>query len=187
MNMARRGFNLVEMLLATAITAILLVGVLVSLDVSYKAYRVTTESASTSVVGRVIMERLQGLVRNGIDFAPLPGSLSATTLESSYLDIQRPDGTWVTIAWDEASSSITWSEDGTTHAVLEGVTQLPEGVIAPVSPFTLEFHLGRHLHRATIDLSVVADVEQHLDIEGDSEFIHRLVGSAMPRNAAWSD
>ena len=187
MNMARRGFNLVEMLLATAITAILLVGVLVSLDVSYKAYRVTTESASTSVVGRVIMERLQGLVRNGIDFAPLPGSLSATTLESSYLDIQRPDGTWVTIAWDEASSSITWSEDGTTHAVLEGVTQLPEGAIAPVSPFTLEFHLGRHLHRATIDLSVVADVEQHLDIEGDSEFIHRLVGSAMPRNAAWSD
>ena len=133
------------------------------------------------------MERLQGLVRNGIDFAPLPDSLSATTLESSYLDIQRPDGTWVTIAWDEANSSITWTEDGSTHAVLEGVTQLPTGALAPVSPFTLEYHLGRHLHRATIDLSVVADVEQHLEIEGDSDFVHRLVGSAMPRNAAWSD
>ncbi len=185
--MGRRGFNLVEMLLATAITATLLVAVMVSLDVSYKAYRATTESTSTSMAGRVIMERLQGLIRNGIDFAPLPGSFSGATLESSYLDIQRPDGTWVTIAWDAATSSITWSEDGGTYTVLEGVTQLPEGAMGVVSPFVLEYHLGRHLHRATIDLSVVADVGQHLDIEGDSQFIHRLVGSAMPRNAAWSN
>ena len=185
--MTRRGFNLVEMLLATAITATLLAAVMVSLDVSYKAYRATTESTSTSMVGRIVMERLQGLIRNGIDFAPLPGSLSGTTLESSVLDIQRPDGTWVTIAWDSTTSSLIWTEDGNSHTVLEGVTQLPPGTMAPVSPFVLEYHLGRHLHRATIDLSVVPDAKQHLDIEGDSQPILRLVGSAMPRNAAWSD
>ena len=183
--MTRRGFNLVELVIATAITAALLTAVMVSLSASFHAYRETTESASTGVVGRIVMERIQGLIRNGIDFAPYPGTLSSTVLEGNELDIQQADGTWITLAWVPSTQSLHWQEGGEDWVVLEGVTQLPEGSSTPVSPFTLEFHRGRHLHRATIDLCVVPDDVEGLDIEGLEAPRLRLVGSAMPRAIAW--
>lgn len=182
----RRGFNLAELLIATAITSMVMVAVMVALDASFKAYRATAESTSAGVSGRIIMERLQGLIRNGLDFGPLPGSLSSAVVESDELQILRPDGSWITIAWDPAQSVLTWSEDGATYPVLEGVTQLLEGETVPRSPFLLEFQQGRHLLRATVDLCIIPDSKQHLDIEGDLQPIRRLVGSAMPRNMAWS-
>ncbi|RMD63684.1 MAG: prepilin-type N-terminal cleavage/methylation domain-containing protein, partial [Planctomycetota bacterium] len=42
-----RGFSLVEMLLALAISATLLTAALAALDSSFKGYKATTESAST--------------------------------------------------------------------------------------------------------------------------------------------
>lgn len=182
----RRGFNLIEVILATAITAMVLVAVMVALDASFKAYRATTEATSSGISGRIVLERLQGLIRNGIDFAPYPGSLSATVIESDSLDIQRPDGSWITLTWDAGDSALTWTEGAATYTVLEGVTQLTDGATLPHAPFVLEYQLGRHLHRATIDLYVIPDDEQHLDIEGGLQPVLRLVGSAMPRNLAWN-
>ena len=183
----RRGFNFVEMVIATAITAVLLTAVMVALQASFHAYRQTTESASTGMVGRIVMERFQGLIRNGIDFAPYPGTLSTSVIESNELDIQRPDGTWITIGWDPATESLTWTEDGVSWVILEGVTQLPEGTGSTTSPFVLEFYRGRHLHRATIDLCVVPDDVQGMEIEGLEVPKLRLIGSAMPRHAAWGE
>ena len=182
----RRGFNLIEVILATAITALVLVAVMVALDASFKAYRATTESTSSGVAGRIVLERLQGLIRNGVDFAPYPGTLSATIIESDSLDIQRPDGSWIVLAWDAEDSALTWTENGSTYTVLEGVTQLTENDPLPHAPFVLEYQLGRHLHRATIDLHVIPDDEQHLDIEGTLQPVLRLVGSATPRNLVWN-
>jgi len=182
----RRAFNLVELMLATALTAVLLVAVMMSLQASFHAYRETTESASTGVVGRIVMERIQGLIRNGIDFAPYPGTMSGVALESNVLEIQRPDGSWVTIRWVPVTGSLHWEDDGADWVLLEGVTQLPRGETVPVPPFALEFHRGRHLHRATIDLCVVADDVQGLEIEGIESPRLRLIGSAMPRNTAWN-
>ena len=182
----RRGFNLVELMIATVITAAVMVAVMAALDASFKAYRATAEATSAGVSGRIVMERLQGLIRNGLDFAPVPGTLSTSVLESNELQIQRPDESWITIAWDPAESALTWSEGGVTYAVIEGVTQLLEGETVPRSPFLLEFQQGRHLLRATIDLCIIPDGKQHLDIEGDGVPIRRLVGSAMPRNVAWN-
>jgi len=181
----RRAFNLVELVIATAITAVLLTAVMVALSASFHAYRQTTESASTGVIGRIVMDRIQGLVRTGLDFAPYPGTLSNTIVESNELDILRPDGTWVTLAWVPSTQSLHWQEDGSDWVVLEGVTQQPSGSGTPIAPFSLEFHRGRHLHRATIDLCVVPDDIQGMEIEGLSVPVLRLVGSAMPRATAW--
>ena len=182
----RRAFNLIEVIIATAITALVLVAVMTALDASSKAYRATTESTSSGVSGRIVLERLQGLIRNGIDFAPYPGTLSATVIESDALEVQRPDGSWIMLAWDPEASALTWTEQGSTYTVLEGVTQLTDGDSMPHAPFVLEYQLGRHLHRATIDLHVIPDDEQHLDIEGSLQPVLRLVGSATPRNLVWN-
>ena len=84
-----------------------------------------------------------------------------------------------------STQSVHRQENGADWVVLEGVTQLPEGSTIPVAPFTLEFHRGRHLHRATIDLCVVPDDFEGLEIEGLQVPRLRLVGSAMPRAVAW--
>ena len=65
---ARRGFSLIEMLVALGICSALLTATLVSLHASFRAYQSTTEQASTHVIGRVVMHRIMALVRNGVGF-----------------------------------------------------------------------------------------------------------------------
>jgi prepilin-type N-terminal cleavage/methylation domain-containing protein len=53
----RRGFSLVEMLVALTITATLLTAALTALDAGFKGYKFTTDGASTHVVSRITMHR----------------------------------------------------------------------------------------------------------------------------------
>ena len=69
---ARRGFNLVELLIALAISAALLTATMVALNASFTAYQMTTEVASTHTIGRLTIERMQALIRTGTDFGPFP-------------------------------------------------------------------------------------------------------------------
>ena len=66
----RRGFNLVEVLIALAITATLLTATLAALDASFRAYQATTEEVSTQSIGRIVMHRMLTLIRTGTDFGP---------------------------------------------------------------------------------------------------------------------
>lgn len=68
----RPAFSLVEMLIALTITATLLTAALAALDASFKSYRFTTESASTHVVSRIVMNRIMGLIRTGTSFGVPP-------------------------------------------------------------------------------------------------------------------
>ena len=69
---ARRGFSLVEMLIALTITATLFTATLVALDAAFKGYKHTTEGASTHVVSRIVMSRIMTMVRTGTEFGPYP-------------------------------------------------------------------------------------------------------------------
>ena len=73
---ARRGFSLVEMLIALAITAALLTSTFVALDVSFRAYQKTTEVASTHIIARLMMHRMLTLIRTGQEFGPYPINMS---------------------------------------------------------------------------------------------------------------
>ena len=70
-----RGFSLVEMLIALAISAALLVATLVALQTSFRAYQVTTDQASTHAVGRLVVHRMTAMIRSGQDFRPLPSDI----------------------------------------------------------------------------------------------------------------
>ncbi|HZW10885.1 MAG TPA: prepilin-type N-terminal cleavage/methylation domain-containing protein [Phycisphaerales bacterium] len=62
---AARAFSVVELLVALTISSLLLTATLVALDASFKSYKVTTESASSHVVARMVMHRMTTMIRTG--------------------------------------------------------------------------------------------------------------------------
>ncbi len=182
----RRGFNLIEVLIALAITATLLTATLAALDASFRAYQATTEEVSTQSIGRIVMHRMLTLIRTGTDFGPFPSDPRVTTIQSDFIQFQTQNEEVVTISWDRNTQRLLYEIDGQPAVeLLDGVvgTTSAEGVLQ--APFTLSYEKGRRLYRATIDLTVEPNDVIQLDIEGDRARTIRLVGSAMPRLEAF--
>ncbi len=188
----RRGFNLVELLLALAISATLLTATMVALDASFMAYQSTTEVASTHTISRLTLHRILTLIRTGRDFAPKPLDPVERIKESTFVDFMLPGpaGTIVSVEWDEALEALFISVDGgIRQLLLEGVIAQTfpvghprEGELVP--PFTLEYERGFQLYRCTIDLLVRPDDNMTVILDGNSEETIHLVATAMPRSVA---
>ena len=189
----RRGFNLVELLLALAISAALLAATMTALDASFRAYQMTTEVASTHTVSRLTIERIQALLRTGQEFGPFPINPKDTTVNSDYISFRTPSGTIVSLIWepdDEALYLETPTSPSGGYLLMEGVvipTDEGGNPITGYHPFTLEYELGRKLYRATIDLAVVPDDNMSVQIEGENNGVIRLVASVMPRAIAYTE
>ncbi len=191
----RRGFNLIEMLIALAITATLLAAVMVALHASFMAYQSTTELASTHTIGRLVMHRMLTLIRTGQEFGPFPINPQDSIIASNEIEFLTPNGSLVRLEWFEDADAdhllpntlYAVINNGTPQVMLEGVMQPPSGAGFPVPPFMLEYKLGRKLHRATIDLYIVPDDNMSVAIDGDNQQTIRLVASAMPRITAYAD
>lgn len=183
----RRGFNLVEMLIALAITGALLSATMIALDASFMAYQTTTEVASTHTISRLIMNRMLTLIRTGQEFGPFPIDPQESIVNSNFIQFFLPDengnlGDLLTLTWEDAPVNtlfitVTDGAGGeTTYPLLEGVT---------ACGFTLEYELGRILHRATIDMTIVPDDNMSVSLDGVNTKPIRLVASAMPRATAY--
>jgi prepilin-type N-terminal cleavage/methylation domain-containing protein len=201
----RRGFNLVELLIALAITSALLVATLVALDASFKAYQRTTEYASTHTVARLTMNRMLTLIRTGREFGPFPLNPLDSTIKEDYIQFRTPKrydsgGTQiggdeiVELRHDPLNERLLITVDGTSYILLDGVVNQYDPPTSDeeadrVKPFTLEYELGRKLYRATIDLTVIPDDNVSTDIDNNSantsEDQIRLVATAMPRISAY--
>lgn len=182
----RAGFSLVELLIALAISAALLVAVLSALVASFRAYQATTEQASTHVVGRVVMHRMMALVRNSVDFGPLPEDARDRFVLTDQLLFVDDDGREIQLRLDRAASALLMQVDqGAEQLLLEGVRGPTDETGAPTGAFTLEFENGTKLVRASFDLTVEADDNASLTLEGDEVVPIRLVGSTAPRRLVW--
>lgn len=183
----RRGFNLVELLMALSISATLLTATMVALDASFVAYQRTTEQASTQTIGRLTMHRLLTLIRSGEDFGPFPLDPLDRIVSSNFIDIRLVEGgDVVTIEWREGDEALYYLEGGNEHLLLEGVLAATDPDTGdPIAPFTLEYERGRILHRATIDLSLRPDDNMDVQLDGDWETVLRLVASAQPRRTTF--
>lgn len=190
---ARRGFNLVELLVALTITATLLAATMVALDASFKAYQSTTEQASTHTISRLAMHRILTMIRTGTDFTPKPGDPLDIIIESEFIDFQIPTDTGteiITIEWDDMDEILYVRVGGAgepRYPILEGVIEQIFPVGHPregerIPPFTLEYDRGFRLFRATINLAVRPDDNMTVNLDGDHEEIIRLVATSMPRN-----
>jgi len=182
----RRGFNLIEVLIALAITATLLTATLAALDASFRAYQATTEEVSTQSIGRIVMHRMLTLIRTGTDFGPFPEDPRVTTIQSDFIQFRTQNEEVVTISWDRNRKQLLYELEGQAAVeLLDGVVGTTDAQGVLQSPFTLSYENGRQLYRATIDLTVEPNEVIQLDIEGDRARTIRLVGSAMPRIEAF--
>ena len=183
---ARRGFSLIEMLVALAICSALLTATLVSLYASFRAYQSTTEQASTHVIGRVVMHRVMALVRNGVGFGPLPEDpreTSISTDEMTFLDDEERE---ITLRLDRTHKVLLMQVDGSQEQVLlDGVSGPLDTDGTQLGAFQLEYENGYKLIKASFDLTVAADDTAQLSIEGNDVVPIRLVGSTAPRRIIW--
>ena len=188
----RRGFNLVELLMALAITAALLSATMVALNASFIAYQRTTEEASTHTIALLALHRMLTLIRTGSEFGPYPIDPKNSVVMSDVIEFRSSPTTIVTLEYNVPGSQLELTvldeETGTEtkNVILSGLKPLLNDKGERIKPFTLEYELGRKLYRATIDLTVVADDDASLVLEQDHVNEIRLIASAMPRSAAFS-
>lgn len=183
----RLGFSLLELLVALAISAMLLTAALVALDASFRAYRRTTEEASTHVVARLAMHRLLALIRTGVDFGPLPASPLDEELESDVLEVLTPEGRWVIIRWDPEGERLLLAVDdgdgaGENRVLLGGVEVHAQPDGTPIAPFRLRYEDGWKVRRVTVDLAIRPDDDRTSAVRHEAMTPIRLVGSASPRS-----
>lgn len=191
-----RGFNLVELLIALAISASLLTATLQALDASWRGYRHVSESASTHVVSRIVVHRLLTMIRTGTDFSPFP----ADVLDSDQ-NPMASNSIQFTAEEDRIAGNLRLTrierreatgENGPFeiwYVLLDNSTNPP--TVTQERPlmrnvqeatFILEYEPGPRLRRATIDLTVRPNDDRAIRVNiGDNTEPLRFVASAVPR------
>jgi hypothetical protein len=186
------------MLIALSISAMLLTATLGALDASWRSYKLTTESASTHVVSRIVVSRILTLVRTGTEFGPYPADVlninqnpvpdnheiefiaEADRLAGNSNIVTRIDRravrgqTGMYELWysrlDNSSEPATLIDE---RPMLRNVRE---------ALFILEYAPGPRLIRATIDLTIEPndDADMNIGVGGATPTI-RLVASAVPK------
>lgn len=193
---SRSGFSLVEVLVALVITGMLLSASLAALDASFKSYKQVTESASTNVVTRIVMQRLMAMIRTGTDFGPYPDDpldLNVNPVYANFIEFQSGapgSGTYKVIrierreaAGQQAGPFELWYvETRFVAGAQAGRDERPLLTGVRDVLFTLEYDVGPRLRRATVDLTVnpndFQDASFHSDLAAPTI---RMVSTAIPR------
>lgn len=190
-----RGLSLAEMLVSLAITALLLTATMVAIDASFKSYAFAAESASTQVSTRMVTHRVLSLIRTGTAQGPLTSAdhtafgtglpsptFSGNTVTSTYLVLTDRDGLRITLEYraDDEMLYVTTESAGTpvTRPLLGGVS---------ACSFLMERRRDAStdfvwvLERASVDMTVVPDVDASLGVEAGNSQPIRVVASTAPR------
>ena len=185
----RRGFNLIELLIALGISAALLTATMVSLNACFIAYQATTEEASTHTVARLVMHRVLAMVRTGAEFGPQPEDPLVDLVESDYVEFTDHDGKVIRVTFDPTNGNLLYRvDDGNDLVLLGGVRRTVEKVgddSVEMPAFVLEYEKGTHLRRFSMDLTVVPDDNQSTKFDMGVMRPIRLVASSMPRAETW--
>lgn len=196
---ARRGFSIIELLLALAIVSFVLTSAMVALDASFRGYKSTTDSASTHVVSRLVIHRITAMIRNGVEFGPFPQDVldpDQNPLESTFVEFlsrEDPDTGDREVTRIEFREAEAGQEFGALWFMLFRFTSdgTPDGdpleyMLIPnveAGSFVLEYEVGPRLARATVDLLIRPNDDldaTSVDSRVQTQPI-RLVGSASPR------
>jgi len=192
---APRGFSLIELIVALAISALLLTASFVALDASFRAYRRTTEEASSHTVSRLAMHRMLAMVRTSHAVGPLPNNPLERAFDSDHVWVRtwREGGLeYLEIRWCKSDRSLRIYREPPDDA-----EDPPDGEECPcpsdprafsvllgaveAKPFHLVVEDGWRVRRVTIDLSVATDAEAATALHSEAREAIRLVGSASPR------
>lgn len=191
---ARKGFSIVEMLVALTISATLLAATLSAFDASWRSYKHTSESASTHVVSRIVVHRVLAMIRTGSQFGPAPADVldaSQNPMTSNFMEfiseedrlaglnrvtrLERRDAVGAPGEF-ELWYILTDADNGSVlqqRPLLRNVRECA---------FVLQYEPGPRLMKATMDLTVAPrdDADMRIGVGNDAPTI-RLVASAGPR------
>lgn len=191
---ARRGFSIVEMLVALTISATLLAATLSAFDASWRSYKHTSESASTHVVSRIVVHRVLAMIRTGSQFGPAPADVLNAALNpmtSNFMEFiaeeDRAAGLNRVTRLERRDVAGTPGEFELWYVH----TDLDNGSVLQQRPllrnvrecaFVLEYEPGPRLLKATMDLTVAPrdDADMRIGVGNEAPTI-RLVASAGPR------
>lgn len=189
----RRAFSIIELLVALTISSMLLTATLAALTASFRSYKVTTESASTHVVGRLVMQRLLTLIRTGEQFGPYPANpVINPNIESTSIEFAVPIDEHLTQIWTIERVAAETPESG-PYYIQATVSELEDGTIISTDTrimlrcvqdilFTLDYDVGPRLLRASIDMTIRPDDDQADSIGGGPDApVVRMVASVSPR------
>lgn len=189
-----RGFSIIEMLVALSITASLLSASMVALDTAFKGYKMTTDSASTNVVTRIVIHRISTMIRIGTEFGPYPTDVfdpaqnpivsnfiefvSAEDEATSYRQITRIEAMPDLAAANGSLVLMLIIEDDLAGAVTRIERPLIRGVVDAL--FTLQYDVGPVLKHVMIDLTVTPVEAGAMSVDGKANTL-RIVTTASPR------
>ncbi len=195
------GLSIVELLLALAISALLLTAITAALNASFHAYATAAESASTQSASRLVMQRLLAMIRGGtLHDAYDPDNAGVTLgwptdppVQSVGVQLYDLDGQLIRVWW-RVNTAYGDADLGDLHYSLNG--SAPQPLLERVRVqrtsssqpyiFTLASRSsddGLLLKRATVDITVEPGADATLALEsvrGTADEV-RLVGSTMPR------
>lgn len=191
---ARRGFSIVEMLVALAISSTLLAATLSAFDASWRGYKHTTESASTHVVSRIVVHRSLSLIRTGSQFGPVPADVldsAQNPLTSSFMEFVAESDRLAGLDRVTRLERRAVAGSPGEFELWYKVTDLPTNTVIQERPllrgvrecaFILEYEPGPRLVKATVDLTVAPndDADMRIGVGNDAPTI-RLVASTGPR------
>ena len=191
------GLSLVELLVSLAITALLLTATMVAIDASFQAYAAAAESASTQTATRMVINRLMTLVRASTAHGPLLPDATDTppvvlladgsTIESHYIELLNPQGDLVRIEYRDATHATTPNQLWLIIDPFGGGTQQTQPILGGVTDATFYTHRRFDadgvlvLERGSIDMTVEADDDASLALEGADLPPIRVIASTMPR------
>lgn len=180
------------MLIALAITALLLTATMVAIDASFQAYAAAAESASTQTATRMVINRLLTLVRTSTAHGPLLDDPSDTppvvlladgsTIQSHYITLLNPQGDLVRVEYRAVDQELWLVIDPAS-----GGAQQQQPIMGGVTD--AKFYTHRRfdkdgvlvLERGSIDMTVEADDDATLALEGAELPPIRVIASTMPR------
>ncbi len=188
----RRGLSLVEVLIALAITSVLLTATMVALDASFRSYATATDQAASQAATRMVVNRLLTLIRTSSAHGPLepdaaanpPVTLDAASnvITSNFFELMEEGGNLIRVEY-RAESDQLWLIRTPADSVVAEEQPLLDDVTEA------QFFLRRRensdgllvLERATLDITVQPTADPTLYIERSSDAPIRVVASTLPR------
>ncbi len=190
------AFSIVEMLIALAITSVLLTATMVAVDASFRAYAAAAQTASTHASTRMVTNRLLGLIRGSTSHGPTTLSealavdpdavMNNGVIESNYLDMIDAGGYLIRVEYRAVAQELWYLRDEDGDFVIESTdTAQPMlgGVTRAVFHARPRVNLNNItvLERGSIDIEVEPDQDNTLAIETTNLPPIRFMASTMPR------
>lgn len=188
---ARRGLGLIEMMIALAISAMLLTATGVALDASFRAYKINQEQSALTQRARLAAHRVLTAVRQSDTHAPVTTALMSNFAAGQVVvdtGIQMYDdaGNLVGFRYDAANQRLLMRSGGEDRTLLEGVGTFSV-TLEPMRSATSIRTGGAHdlLSRATILLTIRSDASTNTSTETTGNQTVTISSSAVPRRNVW--